>query len=294
MADRNPDGRTQESRPGRSHVKIDAHQHFWRYSAAEFGWIGEHRSQLKRDYLPDELRATISRSGVEGTITVQARQSEEETESLLDLADRWSFVRGVVGWLPIAADDFGERLDRLAGRAKLRGLRHVVQDESDEEFLLRPEFNRGIDKLLARGLTYDILVFERQLPQVIGFVDMHPYQTFVLDHCGKPRVGDREMEPWRSRMEELAERINVYCKISGLVTESQPGQWKPEDIVPYIEAAIDLFGPERVMFGSDWPVCLTETDYRGWLSLCAGHIESYSQSEQRRFWADTAREAYRL
>ncbi len=294
MADRSPDGRAPEPRTGRGHLKIDAHQHFWRYSASEFGWIGEHRSQLKRDYLPEELRATISRSGVEGTIAVEARQSEEETEWLLDLADRWSFVRGVVGWLPIAADDFGERLERVAGRPKLRALRHVVQDESDEEFLLRPEFNRGIDKLLARGLAYDILVYERQLPQVVGFVDLHPYQTFILDHCGKPRVGDREMEPWRTRMQELAERINVYCKISGIVTEAQPGQWKPEDIVPYIEAVIDLFGPERVMFGSDWPVCLTETDYRGWLSLCAGYIESYSQSEQRRFWADTAREAYRL
>lgn len=294
MADRTSDSRGQDNRAGRGPAKIDSHQHFWRYSVAEFGWIGEHRSQLKRDYLPEELRSTLSQAGVEGSIAVEARQDEGETDALLQFADRFSYIKGVVGWLPIVADDLSERLDRYKDRPKLRGLRHVVQDESDVEFLLRPEFNRGIDKLLSRGLSYDIVVFERQLPQVISFVDLHPYQTFILDHCGKPRIADREMEPWKSNLQELAERINVYCKVSGLVTEAQAGQWKPEDIIPYIETAIDLFGPERVMFGSDWPVCLTETDYRGWVSLCAGYIKSYSQSEQRRFWADSAREAYRL
>lgn len=291
MADRNNPGGGVPPMT-RSVLKLDSHHHLWRYDPAEYSWIGENQARLRRDFLPEDLKDSLA--DIDGVVSVQARQSVEETDVLLEHAEKWDFIRGVVGWLPLGDGDIGTHLERYAAHPKLKGLRHVIQDESDDDFILGHDFNRGIDKLLAYGLTYDILVYERQLPQVIRFVDLHPYQTFVLDHAGKPRIADEEMEPWRSQMQELAERVNVYCKISGLVTEAKPGQWKNEDIIPYIDAVVDLFGPERVMFGSDWPVCLLEIEYPDWVNLCAGYIASYSQSERRRFWAETAKEAYRL
>ncbi len=308
MADRNPAGGQRpagrfqqpgsDSRPGqrqiRSIAKIDSHQHLWRYDPGEYPWIPDSQARLKRDFLPEELRSTLSNTEVEGTLAVQIRQSVKETDGLLELADRWSFIRGIVGWVPLAADNIAEILAGYTQRPKFKGVRHLLQEEADDELMLNQDFNRGLDKLLAYGLAYDLAVSERQLSQLTRFIDLHPYQTFVLDHAGRPRVGEGDMEPWRSHLRDIAERVNVYCKISGLVTEARLSPWKPEDIRPYIDTIFDVFGPERVMFGSEWPILLLETDYRDWLSLCAGAVATFSQSEQRRFWSQTAREAYRL
>jgi len=283
-----------DPRQNRAIGKIDSHHHLWHFKADEFEWIHENQTRLRRDYLIDELKSAAGPQNVIGAVSVQARQTVAETDFLLEQAESYDFIRGIVGWLPLASDDIARNLERYAARPKFRGLRHVIQDEPDSEFMLAADFNRGVDKLLAYGLAFDLLVQERQLREAIRFVDLHPYQTFVLDHCGKPRIADGEIEEWRGAMQELAERINVYCKVSGLATEARRGDWKPEDLIPYIDAVFDLFGPERVMFGSDWPVCLLGTEYADWVNLCASVVGSFSQSEQRRFWAETAREAYRL
>jgi len=249
---------------------------------------------LARDFLPDDLQRELAGSGVHGSIAVQARQTLDETRWLLDLAADSSVIRGVVGWAPIASAEFPEILEGLQPFGKLKGLRHVIQDEPDDEFILRPGFNAGIALLKEHSMVYDILIFERHLPAAISFVDRHPAQIFVLDHAAKPRIRERQLEPWRSNMRELARRKNVYCKVSGLVTEAYWKEWRPADLQPYVEVVLEAFGPKRVMAGSDWPVCLLAATYQNWTSTLQNFIQRLSFAEQEMILGGVATEVYSL
>lgn len=251
-------------------------------------------SVIKRDFLPNDLEIEMAAAGVSGAVSVQASQTLEETRWLLKLAKENAFIKGVVGWAPLIEANVMERLAELKSNPKLVGIRHVLQDEPDDFYMLREDFNRGIRALKALGLPYDILIFERHLPQTIEFVDRHEEQVFVLDHLAKPRVKQRDLSPWKENIRELAKRPNVYCKLSGLATEADYQSWTPEQLKPYIETVLSAFGPRRTMFGSDWPVCLLAVRYKQWLDIVADAISSISASEQDWVWAGTATEAYRL
>jgi L-fuconolactonase len=273
---------------------IDAHHHFWRYNVQDFGWIDEAMRVIRRDFLPADLAKTIRAAGVDGVVSVQARQSLEETRWLLELAGGNPFVRGVVGWVPLISPEVEKILGELAANPKLRAVRHVLQGEADEFYMLREDFNHGIAALRGHGLVYDILIFERHLPQTIELVDRHPQQVFVLDHVAKPRIKEGLVEPWRKNIQELARRPNVYCKISGMVTEADYANWTEVQLRPYVETVLEAFGPQRLMFGSDWPVCLVACDYARWINLVRGWIGKLSAGEQARILGETAVEAYEL
>jgi L-fuconolactonase len=230
---------------------VDAHHHLWRYSSAEYSWIDNTMTQLRHDFVVPDLERELARSGVQGAVAVQARQTIGETDWLLSLAEESPLLRGVVGWAPIAGKDFPSDLDRLASHRKLKGLRHVIQDEPDDNYINRPDFNRGMTAITASGLAYDILILEKHLPVAIEFVDRHPNQVFVLDHIAKPRIRDAVFEPWKRNISELARRPNVYCKLSGIVTEANWQKWSQADLQPYVDAVLDAFTPARLMFGSD-------------------------------------------
>ncbi len=275
-------------------MMIDAHHHLWKYSAADYGWISPEMGVIRRDFLPADLEPVLHHFGIEGSVAVQARQTLEETAWLLELADKNKFMRGVVGWVPLADGDSVRRhLERLTAFAKFRGVRHVVQDETDPRFILRADFNQGVRALLEFKLRYDILIFERHLPAAIEFVDRHPKQVFILDHIAKPRIREKIVTPWDRNIRELAKRPNVYCKLSGMVTEAGP-RWTPQSLAPYIETVLAAFGPKRVMFGSDWPVMLLAADYERWYRTVSLAIARLSKAEQERIMGGTAIEAYGL
>ena len=274
-------------------MTIDAHHHLWKYNAAEYGWITPEMRVIRRDFLPQDLEPLMHHFDIEGTVVVQARQTLEETTWLLDLAGQHSLIRGVVGWVPLT-DGAGVKrsLERFAGNHKLRGIRHVVQDEADPRFILRKDFNEGVGVLREFGLRYDVLIFERQLPAAIEFIDRHPNQTFILDHVAKPRIKDRVLSPWDGNMRELAKRQNVYCKLSGMVTEADPQSWTPQELQPYIDVVLAAFGPRRIMYGSDWPVMLLAGDYARWYRTVNLAIAKLSKAEQDRIMGGTSAEAY--
>lgn len=249
---------------------------------------------LRHDFLPPDLHKEMAASGIAASVAVQARQTVEETNWLLSLAEQNDFMKGVVGWVPLTGPDVGSILEQVAAHPKLRGVRHVLQDEPDENHILRADFNRGIRELSRHNLTYDILIFERHLPQTIRFVDQYPNQKFVVDHLAKPRVKFKAISPWDEHMRELAKRPNVYCKISGLATEADHKHWTEEQLRPYLDTVLSAFGAKRVMFGSDWPVCLLAVAYQRWVSIVEKVAASLSSSEKQQLWAQTAVEAYGL
>jgi L-fuconolactonase len=277
-------------------MTIDAHHHFWKYNPAEYGWIDEDMASIRRDFLPADLKREIAAAGVDAVVSVQARQSLAETRWLLDLAAANDFIAGVVGWAPLIAPSVADDLDTLlaTARGKLVSVRHVLQCEPDENYMLGDGFTTGLRQLAPRNLAYDILIFERQLRRTIQFVDRHPNQVFVLDHLAKPRIRDWAMSPWRENIRELARRENVYIKISGMVTEADYRAWSGEQLRPYVDVILDAFGPRRIMFGSDWPVCLVACGYARWASLVRSFIIAFSPTEQADIMGNTARRAYRL
>ncbi|MBV9613554.1 MAG: amidohydrolase family protein [Acidobacteriaceae bacterium] len=277
-----------------SAIRIDSHQHFWRYTPEEYGWIDDEMRSIRRDYLPEHLEPAIHSCGIGGVVSVQARQTLEETRWLLHLAALHDFITGVVGWIPLVADDVPDILAPLTEQRQLKAVRHVLQGEPDDRYMLRADFNRGIDALSEFGLLYDVLIFERHLPQTIEFVDRHPGQVFVVDHAAKPRIRDHVLSPWRENMFRLAERSNVYCKISGLVTEADYNGWTKQDLMPYLDTLLAAFGPQRLMFGSDWPVCLVATKYGDWFNLVAEQIQTLSDVERDAILGGTARRVYAL
>ena len=274
-------------------MKIDAHHHFWHYNTRDYGWISDGMAVLRRDFLPADLKPELERAGIDRVVSVQARQCVEETEWLLGFAEENDFIAGVVGWLPIASPEFPALLEKFAANPKLRAIRHVVQDEPDDRFILGEAFNRGIDRLLSAHLAYDILIFERHLPFAVEFVRNHsPEQVFVLDHIAKPKIAAGEMQPWADNLRKLAAFPNVFCKLSGLVTEADIRNWTPDQLRPYVETVLDAFGPGRVMFGSDWPVCTCATNYSAWRSLVGEFISHLSEHEQAQIMGGTALKAY--
>jgi len=275
-------------------MTIDAHQHFWHYDPVEYDWIDDSMKAIRREFLPEELRREIDMAGVDGVVSVQARQTLAETDWLLELASQHSFIKGVVGWVELISENVSAELERFVTTSKLKSVRHVVQGEPDDNFILREDFNRGIRELLRFPLAYDILIHERHLPQTIRFVDRHPKQVFVLDHLAKPQIKAGRLEPWSRNIQELARRPNVYCKISGLVTEADYTTWTEGQLRPYFDTVVEAFGPKRLMFGSDWPVCLVASGYRRWHKLVVGCLHEFSSAEQERVLGGTAMEAYTL
>jgi L-fuconolactonase len=274
--------------------KIDAHHHLWRYNAAEYEWLDETKQELHRDFSTKDLMAELSAAGIDGTIVVQARQTLEDTRWLLDQADRCDGVRGVVGWAPIAGEDFPGVMEEFENRPKLKGLRHVIEAEEDENYILRADFNAGMVAMQGSGLVYDLLVRAQQLPQTIEFVDEYPDQVFVLDHMAKPQVGAGAMEPWAANTRELGLRENVWCKVSGLATEADWKSWSLETLRPYLDVAVDAFGPERLMVGSDWPVCLLATGYAKWFDVLREYFAGFSETERAAIFGSNAVNVYQL
>jgi len=274
--------------------RIDAHHHLWHYTPEEFGWIDDRMGRLRRDFLVDDFGQELSAAGWAGSVAVQARQSLQETDWLLSLADKSAFLRGVVGWAPIASDRFPALLEELSSRPLLKGLRHVIQDEPDDDYILGAEFNRGVASMMGSGLAYDILILPRQLPAATQFVDRHPEQVFILDHIAKPPICSQEVEPWLRHITELARRENVYCKLSGVVTEADWSAWSINDLRPFADAVLEAFSPRRLMAGSDWPVCLLASSYGRWIDTLGDLLAGISQPERDRIFGETAIEAYHL
>ena len=273
---------------------VDSHQHFWRYDAKEYDWIGDDLAAIRRDFLPEDLSRELGPAGVDAVVSVQARQSLGETRWLLELAGAHDFVAGVVGWVPLVSSTVADTLAELAANPRLCGVRHVLQGEADPDFAARRDFNEGIAALRGLGLAYDILIYERQLPVATALVDRHPDQVFVVDHVAKPRIRDAVVSPWRERIRELGRRPNVFCKLSGMVTEADPRAWTHASLEPYAHAVLEAFGPSRVMFGSDWPVCLAACSYSQWLAAVRELCGGLSAAERERVLGGTARLAYGL
>lgn len=272
---------------------IDSHQHFWNYDPAEYGWLDESMSALRRDFLPPDLEQEMAAARVDATITVQTRQTLEETRWLLELSDRYPFIAGVVGWVDLESPTVEHELERVSRHPRLAGLRHIVQGEADG-FLERPAFRRGVACLERHGLTYDILVYARQLPAAVDFARAFPRQRFVLDHLGKPDIRANAFGEWRRHFGELAGLPNVCCKLSGLVTEADWRAWTPAGLRPYLDAALESFGPSRLMIGSDWPVCLVAASYGDVIDLVRDAIAEYSADEQEQMLGGTARDFFHL
>jgi len=275
-------------------MKIDSHHHFWKYDPVEYSWMNEDMGILQSDHLPTDLKKEIDAAGIDGVVSVQASQSMKETDDLLRYAAEEDFVKGVVGWFPLADDRVGESLAKYAENPWLKGVRHVVQDEPDNRFILSGDFNRGITLLKEFNLVYDILIYERQLAPSIEFVDRHPELVFVLDHVAKPRIRDGAMEPWADLMRQMAERPNVSCKLSGMATEADWANWTESQLIPYLDVALEAFGPDRLMFGSDWPVARLAVEYGPWVKLMTTYLSKLSLSEQAAIWGENAIQAYKL
>jgi len=274
--------------------RIDAHQHFWRYHPVKDAWITDDMAVIQRDFMPADLKTVYDTHGISGCVAVQADQSEEETLFLLRLADEYPFIKGVVGWVDLQDERVEERLAFFSRYPKLKGFRHIVQGEEDPRFLLRPAFLAGIEALGRFGYTYDILVKPHQLDAVLEFVDGFPRQRFVIDHLAKPYIKARVHEPWATQMAVLAQYPNVCCKLSGMVTEADWNTWKPADFSYYIQHVLQSFGRERVMFGSDWPVCLVAADYKAVLSLVEDAVGRFTLAEQALVWHKNATDFYKL
>ena len=277
---------------------IDSHQHFWRYSSAEYPWIGAGMERIARDFLPVDLAGVAQPHGIGGSVAVQARQSLAESRWLLELADADPFVRGVVGWVDLRSPDVVAQLEPLAAHPRFVGVRHVVQDEPDPRFLLGEAFVRGLRQLRRFGLTYDLLLYPKQLPAAVELVGMMPEQPFVLDHLAKPRIAQGTawagFAQWRRDIEALAAHDNVCCKVSGMVTEAVWRGWKPADFVPCLDVVLAAFGPERLMFGSDWPVCLVAAEYADVVAIVREFFSRATAGEQSQIFGDTATRFYGL
>lgn len=273
-------------------MRIDAHQHFWHYNPERDRWISDDMAVLKQDFLPAHLIPELLAHEFRGCIAVQADQSEAETRFLLNLADRHEVIQGVVGWVDLCAANVAESLNWFSGYPKLSGFRHIAQAEPDDRFLLREDFLRGVSCLGDFGFTYDVLIYERQLPTAIELVSKFPDQPFVIDHIAKPGIKDRRYLPWANHLQVLAENPNVYCKVSGLVTEADWIRWQPADFKPYLDLVLEAFGPERLMFGSDWPVCLLAARYGQVVQVVTDHTRHLPAPDREKIFGLTAAHFY--
>jgi L-fuconolactonase len=274
-------------------MRIDSHQHFWNYNPTEYPWIRP-EWPIRRSYLPEALAPELKSCQIDGCVAVQARQTLTESEWLLELADRSPFIKGVVGWVDLRASDVASQLSRFAAHPKFVGVRHVVQDEPNDNFMLNPNFQRGISQLRQFDLKYDLLVFPRQLPAAISLASAFPEQPFVLDHIAKPPIKERVLDPWRELLQKLATLPNVCCKVSGLITEADWGHWHPSQFSPYLDVVLEAFGPDRVMFGSDWPVALLAGTYQQVFNLVREYVAPLGAGIEAGFFGGNAVNFYQL
>jgi L-fuconolactonase len=275
-------------------ARVDSHQHFWIYDAREYGWIDDRMNVIRRDFLPADLEPPLRAAGFDACVAVQARQSLDETAWLLDLADRYAFVAGVVGWVDLCSPDARAQIERFAKHPRLVGVRHIVQGEPDDRFMLRPDFGRGIARLEEFGLAYDILIYARHLPVAVELVRRFPRQRFVLDHLAKPEIARGEIRDWSRGMRALAAEPNVAAKLSGLVTEADWKAWTPDQMRPYLDVAFECFGPRRLMIGSDWPVCTLAGGYGRTMAIVTDYLRDRPAAEREAVLGGNAREFWNL
>ena len=275
-------------------IKIDTHQHFWKYDPEQLPWINEDMAVLKNDYLPPDLKAEMDKAKVDGCVAVQAVQSEEETNFLLDLAEEYDYIKGVVGWVDLQDFSVKSRLAHFSKYPKMKGVRHIVQDEPDDEFLLDPDFMKGVKALPEFDLSYDLLIFEHHLPVALQFVSFLPGCRLVVDHLAKPLIARGELTPWQQNMRSLGRYQNVHCKLSGMVTEADWENWKPEDFTAYLDVAFEAFGPEKLMLGSDWPVCKLAAEYTEVMEVFDRFMEQFSEEEKTMIYGQNAIDFYKL
>ena len=273
---------------------IDSHQHFWHYEPAKHAWIDDAMAVIRKDFEPSDLAAVYKEHGVDGCVAVQADQTIAETDFLLKLSDEYDFIKGVVGWIDLRGANLQNQLEVYQSKQKLKGFRHVVQGEADPNFLLRPNFLSGISLLEKYNYTYDILIFPHQLGATLEFVKRFPNQKFIIDHIAKPYIKDGFFDGWAVLMREIGKQKNVFCKVSGMITEADYNLWTPEQIEPYMQLVLEAFGPERLVFGSDWPVCLVAGNYQQVKSLVTDFISKLSESEQKRIMGMNAINFYNL
>lgn len=273
---------------------IDAHHHFWIYDTQRDSWINDSMSVLKNDFLPEDLLPVINELGISGTIAVQADQSIEETEFLLSLAGKFDFIKGVVGWIDLQSTELEEQLISYKSNKMLKGFRHILQSEKERSFMLRNEFIKGVRLLEKYGYTYDILIYKDQLKFIPEFLSECNNQRFVLDHLAKPDIKNKEIIEWKKDMMQLKNKPNLYCKLSGFVTEADWKNWKPKDFKDYFDIVIDVFGTDRILFGSDWPVCLLAASYKEVFQIVKDYFSSYSKEEQQKVFASNAISFYNL
>ena len=275
-------------------MRVDSHQHFWHYDPVRDAWITNEMAELRRDFVPSDLLPELRANGIDACIAVQADQSENETRFLLDLAEKHREIAGVVGWVSLTDPKVEERLAYFSRFQKLRGFRHIVQAEPDDRFLLRKDFLRGVAILARHGFTYDILIYARHLPVANEFVHQFPEQKFVIDHLAKPRIKARELDAWARAIRAVAEHPNVCCKLSGMVTEADWKHWRPSDFRPYLDVVFESFGPGRLMFGSDWPVCLLGGRYAQVKQIIDDYTQSLSTSDKDNIFGGNAIRFYGL
>ena len=276
-------------------MRIDAHQHFWVYCPEEFDWIGENERVLKRDYLPPALQSELNAQGIDGTVVVQARQSTVETQWLLSLAHEHPLIKGVVGWVDLMSPTLEEQLQRWQSASALKGFRHVIQDESDPNFMLQASFIKGLTLLHQFDYAYDLLIVASQLPQARQLLDKLPQHRIVIDHIAKPDIAKGDgFTIWKEHMQSIAEKQNVYCKISGMVTEADHQKWQEEDFIPFMDVVFSAFGPERVMFGSDWPVCQLAATYPEVIQIVERYVARMYPEFSQHIFGLNAERFYRL
>ena len=273
---------------------IDSHQHFWKYSPQKHSWINDEMTVIRKDFTPDDLKLVFDQNGIDGCVAVQADQSLEETNYLINLADHYNFIKGIVGWVDFRAPNLTDTLSHYSHYKKVKGFRHVVQDEKDHNFLLRKDFLAGVSQLKTYNYTYDILVFPHQLGAVLEFVKKFPDQKFVIDHIAKPYIKDGFYDGWAVLMQEIAKYDHVYCKLSGMVTEADYTSWTYEQFNPYMDFVLNSFGSHRIMFGSDWPVCLVAANYAQMKKIVDKFIIPLSKDEKTAIMGKNASKFYNL
>jgi len=279
--------------------KIDSHQHFWIFNAERDSWITDEMAVIRKDFLPQQLKTILEENNFDGCVTVQSDQSENENIFQLINAEENDFVKGVVGWVDLQAENIRERLAYYSQFKKMKGFRHVLQGEAKRDLMLKPEFLRGIETLQEYNYTYDILIFPDQLKFTEEFVAKFPNQKFVIDHLAKPYIKGKEItDPmnaaWKKDIQQVAKYENVFCKISGFVTEADIKNWKEEDFIPYFDVVVEAFGINRIMFGSDWPVCLTGAEYSTVVNILNKYFLSFAQNEKDKFFGTNAINFYNL
>lgn len=275
-------------------MRIDSHQHFWIFDHERDAWITAEMAAIQRNFLPVDLGPVLKENGIDGVVAVQASQSNEETRFLVDLASMYAMVKGVVGWVDLQAEDIADQLQHFSKFAIIKGFRHVIEGEEDPDFLIRPAFQRGISELSKHNFTYDLLIRPRHYSSTLACVAAFPAQRFVLDHLAKPGIRLKEFEEWAAFIQELANYPNVFCKISGLVTEADWKNWTLDDFKPYIEHAVACFGKDRVMFGTDWPVCLLGASYEEVMQIAEHALTDFTKDELDAFWGGNAQRFYNL